>query len=175
MASHPKAILEGFDEYWTLNTGTYYFRHDLTFVMDHLSGEAHKFPHYAEFLKKHDKPIITSDDYEQTIPHAIPYPIKEIKEHVGQANWYFHNSVPYILAYAHYIGVKGMAVFGADYDYPDLRRREENRANAEYWVGWCRAKGMRVQIVSESTLCNTRGGMWFYGYRNPPFTKDEVA
>jgi len=93
---------------------------------------------------------------------------------------YLRNSVPMMLAYALWIGVEKVLVYGADYTYPGQEAREDDRANAEYWVGLCRGMGMEVQVCSDSTLLDSRNpdGVYGYGARQPVIrnpTPQEVA
>ena len=78
--------------------------------------------------------------------------------------YYFHNSIPYMLAYALAIGVESVLLFGCDYTFPGTDIREDDRANAEYWVGFLRAAGVRVTVSSSTTLLNARRQPWAYGF-----------
>jgi len=51
------------DEVWTVNAGLKAFNHDKVFIMDDLRVQARRYPKYAELLKRHNKPIITSAAY----------------------------------------------------------------------------------------------------------------
>lgn len=156
---------QNYDAVWTVNRGARVFAHDLVFVMDDLEDEDEKDPSYGAFLKQHDRPIITSRVYEDW-PTAIEYPLGEIVAHSGKQHCYFHNSLPYMLAYADYIGVNDITLFGCDYTDDQGNVREDDRANAEYWVGVLRARHIRVGIVDSSTLCNQKKHGWFYGYHD---------
>lgn len=188
------------DEVWTLNKALRTIKCDLGFVMDDLVGEARRSERYREALDRLPNPIITSvidADVEALYPNAnlIPYPIDEVINSLGLrvmkartsnfstadvasagdvTGYYLHNSIPYILAYALFIGVKRVHLFGADYTYPGMAAREDDRANTEYWVGILRAYGIEVWTTSDTTLLNQLKQPWLYGYgarppgRNPP-------
>lgn len=81
---------------------------------------------------------------------------------------YFHNSLPYMLAYAGFIGVKAVHLFGADYTYGNQALREDGRANAEYWIGMLRATGVQVRLSSDTTLLSQSKQPWFYGFARQP-------
>jgi hypothetical protein len=81
---------------------------------------------------------------------------------------YFHNSLPYMLAYAGFIGVTELHLFGADYTYGNQSLREDGRANAEYWIGMLRASGVRVRLSSDTTLLSQHRQPWFYGFARQP-------
>jgi hypothetical protein len=155
------------DETWTLNRGALVFRHDLAFIMDYLDGERRKWPRYGAMLARHDKPIITSQA-DGWPDHVHLYPQDLVRRHFGAANDYYHNSVPWILAYAVWIGVREITLWGCDYTHERSTGREDDRANAEYWVALARAHGVAVAIPETSTLCNASRGPHWYGYRDPP-------
>lgn len=157
------------DEVWTLNRGIRVFASDLAFVLDEIEPEARKDRAYGEALKHYNKPII-STVWTSLAPRVHVYPGAEILDSMearsGLQDPYWHNSVPMVLAYAWFIGVKTLTLWGADYTLPDGRVLENERANCEYWVGWCRACGMRIGVPTESTLLNTRqtgGELRIYG------------
>ncbi len=158
------------DETWTLNTGIRWCRADLCFVMDDLRWYSERYPAYGDDLRAASIPIITSQVHDG-FPTAVSYPLVDIVEAFGGENAYFRNSVPYILAYALWIGVKRLNVFGADYTFPGSVGREAGRANCEYWVGFCRARGMQVIVPSTTTLLDVREGPYFYGYLHQPIVR----
>jgi len=161
------------DELWGLNAGINWLwgrvKWDLVFIMDHLGGESAKHPQYGRHIAQLSNriPIITSDNTEG-FPDVFPYPLRDVVTEVGAENAYFHNSLPYMLAYALFIGVKEIHLWGADYSHEQLKDRESDRANAEYWVGFCRARGVRVIVPESTTLLNSRNHGWFYGYLHQP-------
>lgn len=165
----------GRDEVWTVNRGIMCFRHDLAFVMDHLGGEERAYPHYGAALRRHDRPIITSDNCDGWPDHVFRYPLDAIRRHFGQRHDYYFNSIPFVLAYASWIGVRELTIWGADYNHELCKRREDDRPNAEYWIAICRERGMTIAIPNTSTLCNSNQGLRFYGYRDqPPLIPMEV-
>jgi hypothetical protein len=183
-AHQPAPLLMDCDEVWGLNGGVNHYAgrmaYDVLWVMDHLEGEARREPQYMEhitrWLDRFGAPLITSqrgDWMSETEsgsgwPPIYEYPIDLVLSNVGDSNAYFHNSIPYLLAYALTIGVKRLVIWGADYSHERSKRREDDRANAEYWVGFCRARGMEIWLPETTTLCNQNRGLWFYGYRDQP-------
>lgn len=179
-AHQPPASVMDCDEVWGMNGGVNHFagrvQYDVLWVMDYLDGEQAREPEYARRISawqaRNGSPVITSQAGQWQWKPSTPiyeYPIDEVVRCVGPDNAYFHNSIPYILAYAYFIGVSRLVLFGADYSHEAIKRREEDRANAEYWVGWCRAKNMNIQLPETTTLCNVSRGPWFYGYREQPY------
>lgn len=121
--------------------------------------------------------------------NVYEYPIRQIRDALGEHFWsmtkmakpaglsdedairqkgnsllYFRNSVPMILAYAWFIGVEQICLFGADYTHPSGQAREADQPNAEYWVGWCEAMGINLLLPADTTLKSTREGKELYGY-----------
>ena len=107
--------------------------------------------------------VVNGTDVQQIIDH--PANVLRIGGAVG---FYLQNSVPMILAYALWIGVRKLYLYGVDYTYPGQEAREDDRANCEYWVGFCRGQGMEVQVCSDSTLLDTRNPTKLYGYGARP-------
>lgn len=189
------------DEVWTLNKGLRTIRADLGFVMDDLVGESIRSERYRQDLDKLEIPIITSiidQKVAREYPglfnsrrlHA--YPLDDVLNQIGArvlrnrgpnldteqvkntgdiAGYYLHNSIPYILAYALYIGVERVQLFGADYTYPGMTAREDDRANTEYWVGLLRGFGVEVWTTRDTTLLNQTRQPWLYGYGARPYQR----
>ena len=186
------------DETWIINKGLRTVKSDLAFVLDDLEGERRKSARYADDIIAYaeKRPVITSELMDIERP-AWPglffnYPLTEVIDHIGglvadrqgveptpqtvrglglQAGWYLHNSVPMILAYALYIGVKEIRLIGADYTIRHSDNMEENRSNCEYWVGFLRAMGVRIRVPSGTTLLNTCLSKRVYGYARDPVLK----
>ncbi|MCO5759967.1 MAG: hypothetical protein NHG36_00445 [Chromatiaceae bacterium] len=157
----------GRDEVWTINRGALVFKHDLAFVMDHLAGELELYPRYIGTLLTNSAPIITS----VTLPHqpanVYEYPQELVRKFFGPGHDYYHNSIPWLIAYAVAIGVKELTLWGCDYTHDLSSGREDDRANAEYWVAVARERGCQVLIPETSTLCNANQGKRWYGYPGP--------
>jgi hypothetical protein len=179
-AHEPNPMLMGCDEWWGINGGVNHLggrvQYDVLWVMDWIEQEARKEKRYGDALRHacdpngRNIPIITSQATGEwaDMANVHEYPLLEVIRTHGRENAYFHNSIPYILAYALMIGVKRLVLFGADYSHEAIKRREEDRPNAEGWVMYCRAKGMEVMLPDSTTLMNTSRGIWFYGYRDQP-------
>jgi len=133
------------------------------------------------------------DMYPKLAPNLHPYPINEVLNQIGArilhargqggsvqlgtnevketgdiAGYYLHNSIPFMLAYALFLGVEKVQLFGADYTYPGMVAREDDRANTEYWVGMLRAFGVEVWTTSDTTLLNQMKQPHIYGYGARP-------
>lgn len=175
-AHEPPDDIMGCGEVWGVNAGCNHLAgrvaYDVLFVMDYLDGERRRLPRYGEHLRDWSRrfggQIITSEAGGWAGHAGVhEYPLRWVLERTG-GDAYFHNSVPYILAYALAIGVQRMTIYGADYSHESSKRREDDRPNAEYWLGFCQAKGMQFSLPPTTTLLNANRRGWFYGYRDQP-------
>lgn len=180
-----------YDEVWSVNKAFRTQRCDLLFVMDDLIDEARKSPQYGRHLQAYNGSIVTStadDPVAQRWPQAVAYPLREVltfwgahfhgrryaKNEVqnsdawpaGLANaGYLRNSIPYLLAYAGFIGVENIGMYGCDYNFHGQPGREDDKANTEYWIGALRfGLGVDVQVTPRSTLMRTNEPRQFYGF-----------
>jgi hypothetical protein len=76
------------------------------------------------------------------------------------------------VAYALYLKVADLHLFGCDFSYPDPERihsSESGRACVEYLLGMAMLRGMTVHIAEDSTLMDAdRLDRRFYGYVEQP-------
>jgi hypothetical protein len=183
-----------YDEIWVVNKGIRTLRCDVAFVMDDLVGEARRSRRYQADIDALQVPIITStvdDSVRGLFPNAnlTAYPINYVLAWCALKIWkarkcepteaqlgatmsglanYIHNSIPYLLAYAGFIGVKTVLLFGADYTFPGSPAREDDQANCEYWVGLMRGLGVDVSVPDTTTLLATRYRKPMYGFGARP-------
>lgn len=176
----PNKDLMAADEVWGVNAAINQFagriRYDMIWMMDNLHGEFRKYPQYIEYMKqyleRHRVPLMTSEAGEYAdIENIYEYPLYWIYAMYGDDAMYFHNSIPYMVCYALAIGVKRLELWGCDYSYEKHKTREDDRANAEYWIGFARSKGMKVLIPVTSSLTSADKGLYFYGYDDQPSGK----
>jgi|TARA_R100001086_G_scaffold133880_2_gene69607 hypothetical protein len=140
-----------FDEVWTLNRGIRSFPHDKLFAMDDLRWLAKKSKGYGEFLKQHDKPIITSTVYPE-FKNAVRYPYQEVLADI-QDDIFNVNTVAYMVAYAIYTRVQELTIYGADFFYPDSGDKSESGGQAvAYLLGMFKSIGMVHRLPGTTTL-----------------------
>jgi len=156
-------------EVWTVNRGIRLFAADMAFILDELDSEIQRDKSYGDAIISYEKPIITTR-CSPLVHTSQRYPAAEILDCIREwapiGDPYWHNSIPMIVAYAMLIGVKSMVIWGADYTLPGGRTIEDDRANLEYWIGFARARGMKVGVPMESTLLNSlkhQGELHVYG------------
>lgn len=161
-----------FDEVWAINALGDVFAVDRIFHMDDVriqeiraaAAPDSNIATMLAWLKTHPGPIITSrahPDY----PGLVEFPLQAfLREIDGTA--YFNSTAAYAIAYAIFIGVEHLAVFGNDFTYENSHHAEKGRACVEFWMGYAKARGMQVTVPHVSSLldaCNTPEAR-LYGY-----------
>jgi len=139
-----------FDQIWTLNRGVRGIAHDVLFCMDDFRWIEKKDPNYAQYLRDHDKPIITSTPYSD-YPTCVEYPLNQVLEAI-QDDIFTANTVAYMVAYALYIGVKELSIYGADFCYPNGNFAEAGGQSVAFLLGRSKEFGMWYRIPQGSTL-----------------------
>lgn len=175
-----------FDEVWTVNYGGRIYCHDKLWVMDDMRDIAQRERLYGDFLKSHDRPIITTKAYRE-FPMAVEYPIKDVVEKVGDD--FFSSTVSYAIAWAMVNGVKELYLYGCDFHYPNQGVRELGGQGSAYLLGLARHFGMTFRIPPSTTFMDGRSAKpvkgpdgktylrrTLYGYKEQPFIPrvDEV-
>ena len=172
-----------FDEVWTVNFGGRIYRHDKLWLMDDMRGQATNLPEYGTMMRRHDKPIITPVVYEE-FPMAVRYPIEEVLNFLKDD--FLNSTVAYAVAYAMMTGVKVMSLYGCDFYYPNVTRREEGGQCCAYLLGLAKGHGMQFRLPQTSTMLSAYqakvvdGGNGhkkvvrpLYGYiKQPHYTED---
>ncbi len=145
------------DETWVINSLGDGLAADLIFHMDDVriqevraaakpDGNIAKM---LEWMRKHPGPIMTSrahPDY----PGLVEFPLEDVLNKLGYD--YFNSTAAYAVAYAIYIGVEKISLWGIDYTLPNAHDAEKGRACVEYWIGRAMALGIQVAIPRRSSL-----------------------
>jgi len=178
-AGDPKGVA---DETWVINKLGCVYKHDLVFRMDDLRVprkinqrvlldkdgiDVHT--RQTGWMKKHDKPIVTSTAYPE-FPTSIAFPLEDVINTIGYS--YFLTTPAYAAAFAIHIGVKHLKLYGCDFTYPQPEYRaiaESGKANMEFILAIGMMKGMQVEIAKNSTLLGTNLDIseHLYGYEDP--------
>lgn len=160
------------DETWCINAACGVLNHDRAFIMDDLryfQKQARTAKHlegYQDWLSKLSAPIYTSTAYPE-FPSSVDFPIQEVVRELGYA--YFNTTVAYAVAYAIYIRVREIRIYGADFTSSDNKAfNEAGRACVEFWLGRATLMGIKVYIAGRSSLCDQSAGRVLYGYSVPP-------
>lgn len=146
------------DEVWGINAIGGVIQCDRIFMMDRVDTlwEHNRF----SWIKEHQVPIYTSQVVDCGA-NLIEYPLAEIVNKFKST--YFSNTVPYAIAYALYIGVEEINLFGLDYNYADKSYVETGRGGTEFWLGIAYSLGVKLNVAQNSTLLGTNERK-FYGY-----------
>ncbi|MBK8916483.1 MAG: class I SAM-dependent methyltransferase [Phycisphaerales bacterium] len=160
------------DEVWGINAVGGVIMCDRIFHMDDVrvqearakAAPESNIAHMLEWLRVHPGPVITSrahPDY----PGLVEFPLEDVLNRTGRAP-YFNSTAAYAVAYAIYLGVKRISLFGVDFTYPNAHQAEKGRACVEYWLGVAAQLGIIVNVPKTSTLLdamNTQADR-LYGY-----------
>lgn len=102
-----------------------------------------------EWMRRHPGPIYTSRGHPD-YPGLVEYPLEEVVNEFRHP--YLNNTAAYALAYALYIGVEKVSIFGCDYTYPDAHDAEQGRGCLEFWLGIAAARGVKLAMPKVSSL-----------------------
>ena len=138
------------DEVWGINTAHRPLKVDKIWTMDDLHGTlSHNYSDWANELRLETKPIITCKQYDD-FPTSVAYPIDAVQDYYKSD--FFNTTIAYALAYAGFIGVETLYIYGIDFYYPNAQMVESGLGGASYWLGRIEEKGVRYKIPASSTL-----------------------
>ncbi len=95
-------------------------------------------------------------------PGMVEFPLEKVINGAGRD--YFNSTIAYALALAIQEGVESIALYGADYTFPDKHLAEKGRACCEYWLGVASARGIKIGIPGDSTMMDACEPKSLYGY-----------
>jgi len=116
-----------------------------------------------EWLRTHPGPVYTSRGHPD-YPGLVEFPLAEVIARYPFA--YFNSTAAYAVAFALYLGVKKLSVFGFDFTYQNAHHAERGRACVEWWLGFAAAHGMSISLPHQTSLmdrCNPEAER-LYGY-----------
>jgi len=102
-----------------------------------------------QWMKTHPGPIYTSQKHPD-YPGLVDFPLEKVVNHIGMA--YMNNTAAHAVAFALYLGVKKLSLFGVDFTYPNAHQAEKGRACVEFLLGVAHARGVKLQMPRESSL-----------------------
>jgi hypothetical protein len=113
------------------------------------------------------KPIYMQPQYcDGRYPNAVPLPLDRL---VGQFGRYFTSSIGYMTALAIADGYDWIGLYGIDLA-SDIEYQQQ-RANAEYFVGYAKGQGRTVVLAETSAICKAGH---LYGYEKPLTEGNEI-
>lgn len=180
--SFRKKNLYHVDEVWGVNTSHRALSVDRICMMDDLKGSiSHNYPDWANELKTIQTPIITCKQYDD-FPSSVAYPIEQVQDYYKSD--FFSSTIAYMIAYAGFIRVETLYLYGIDFFYPNAQMVESGLGGVSYWLGRIEEKGVKYKIPSSSTLLDAhlvqfeddgRARRLRYGYDyNPQDAKRQV-
>jgi hypothetical protein len=148
------------DEVWAINALGDVVRCDRIFHMDdvriqEIRAEAAPQSNIArmlDWLKEHPGPIYTSRAKEG-YPGLVEFPLEDVINALGYS--YFNGTAAYAAAYAIYLGVEKISLFGCDYSYANSHHAERGRACLEFWLGIAAARGIKLGMAEKTSLLDT--------------------
>ena len=159
------------DEVWAINALGDVFDCDLIFHMDDVriqeiraaAAPASNIAAMLKWIKTSKVPVVTSRSHPD-YPPLVDFPLEDVLNNLGHD--YFNSTAAYAVAYAIWLGVEKISLFGCDYTYPDAHDAEKGRACVEFWLGQAHARGIKIHLPKNTTLmdANTSRAARLYGY-----------
>jgi hypothetical protein len=146
-------------EIWGMNQGYLHMHRkaDRWFEMHSVEATADvRDPNYLEWLNQIDIPVYMIERRVE-VPYSVRYPIERAIKYAGRD--YFMSSVAFMLAVAGLEGFEEIHLYGINLAIKDEYFYE--KPNAEWWLGFLEAKGIRVYVPSASSLLKQQKR---YGY-----------
>ena len=103
---------------------------------------------FWEYVKRTDAPFIVSEKYKQ---YGDVFPYEEAKALMGSE--LLTSSPSYMMAYALLQGVTEIGIYGVEMALNDHEYFKQRPAMYA-WIGFAKAKGVKITIPKESTLFN---------------------
>lgn len=171
------------DEVWGINALGDVFACDRIFHMDDVRIQESRaagrpesnIAKMLQWLKRHPGPVYTScrnDAY----PGLVEFPLRDVVAKFGQA--YFNSTAAYAVAYAVFLGVKRIELYGFDFTYPNAHHAEKGRACVEFWLGIAVANGIDIKVPHVSSLldaCTPEERLYGYDAVEVSFTHTDAG
>lgn len=150
------------DEVWGINAVGDVIKCDRIFHMDDVrvqearavAAPESNIARMLDWMKGHPGPIYTSQIPEKNAyPGLVEFPLEDVINALGFA--YFNSTAAFAVAYAIFIGVKKISLYGFDFTYPDAHKAEKGRACVEFWCGYAAAKGIELGRSDRTSLFDT--------------------
>ena len=159
------------DEVWAINAMADIIQCDRVFHMDDLKVQEARasarpdgnIAAMIKWMRRHPGPIYTSVKREG-YPGLVEFPLADVIGNGGIP--YFNSTAAYAIAYAIHIGVKEISFYGIDYTLPNAHSAEQGRACCEFWIGMAMARGILINVPTETSLMDgcEPSERKYYGY-----------
>ena len=90
----------------------------------------------------------------RAIPHAVRYPVERVERVCGRGYWSV--TFAYQTALALVEGATDIGYWGVELSHGTERERTVEWACLSYWIGYARARGVRVHVPEQSMLGQSR-------------------
>lgn len=171
------------DETWGINALGDVFNCDRVFHMDDVRVQEARAAANPQgniaamltWLRKHPGPIYTSRPHDN-YPGLVAFPLAEVVDTFGQA--YFNSTAAYAVAFAVFLGVKRIEIYGFDFTYPNAHHAEKGRACVEFWLGLAVSRGIDIKVPHVSTLldaCTPEERLYGFDTLDVAFGRDEAG
>ncbi len=144
------------DEVWCINSAGGTYPCDKIFMLDPASrffdsnDAGLQTESMVKLLRETEVPVYTCE-LDERIKNPIRYPVEEVCNVTKCA--YMNTTVAFAVAYALYMKVKRIDLFGIDFSYKEnLHFAEAGRACVEFWISKCMENGIEVGVSGRSTL-----------------------
>lgn len=158
------------DEVWGINAVGDVVQCDKIFHMDDVRVQearaaekpSSNIANMLTWMRQHPGPIYTSLA-NPAYPGLVEFPLEAVLNEFGLH--YFNGTGAYAVAYAIFIGVKRISLFGCDFTYQNSHHAERGRACMEFWLGIAWARGIEITISDQSSLMDAcEPADQIYGY-----------
>lgn len=102
------------------------------------------------WLKRHPGPIYTSRAHPE-YPGLVEFPLADVLSKLPRFA-YFNSTAAYAIAFAIYLGVEKISVFGFDFTYANAHHAEKGRACVEFWLGVAASHGIDISLPHATSL-----------------------
>lgn len=140
-------------ETWAVNAIAGWVQHDRAFVLDSPYISPSTKEEY-KWLTKHPGPVFSCHGPTDEYPGLVRFPIEEVCQKIGHR--YLKTGPAFAVAYAIWLGVKELKVYGCDYTYAENPQlTETGRANVEALLMQAMGLGMEISVAPSSSLFDT--------------------
>lgn len=152
------------DEVWAINHMGLRIGHDLLFHMDDCkvqeSRDNSSIIPLVELLQVHPR-FLTSKVYPD-YPGAEAYPLADVVNCIGTT--YLNGTTAYAVAYAIFLQVEELHLYGCDFSYPNAHKAESGRGCVEHLLGIAKERGIRIVLPENTSLMDQNVIHKPYGY-----------
>ena len=149
------------DEVWGINAAGDVINCDRVFHMDDVRIQEARAAEKPDsniaamlpWLRTHPGPVYTSRPHPD-YPGLVAYPLADVMNACGGVE-YFNSTAAYAVAFAIYLGVERIVLFGFDFTYANAHHAEKGRACVEFYLGMAKARGIAIGLPEGTSLMDS--------------------